>query len=50
MVFVIVPFEVDSYVLLRIEINLEFLFASHNSNEVVNILFIGIFDTKIVDN
>ena len=40
----------DSNVLFCIEINLEFVFASHNGDEVVNILLIGIFDTKAIYN
>ena len=40
----------DPDVLFCIEINLEFLFASHNGNEMVDILLVGVFDAKVVHN
>ena len=40
----------DPNILFCVKINLEFVFASHNRNEVVNVLFVGVFDTKVVCN
>ena len=48
MAFEIVPFEVDLNVLFCVKIDLEFVFASHNRKEVINVLFVGVFDTKVV--
>ena len=48
--FIVVPFKVNSNVLFCIEVNFESVFCLHDFNEVLGVLFVDIFDSKIVNN
>ena len=48
--FCVVPFEVHSYVLFGFPINIERVFGTDTGGEMINVLFVGVFDTKVVDH
>ena len=48
--FGVVPFEVHPDVLFSFTINFKWVFGTDTGNEVMNVLFVRIFDTKVVDD
>ena len=46
--FGVVPFEVHAKVLFGFPINFERVFGTDTGNEMINVLFVCIFDTEIV--
>ena len=48
--FCVVPFEVYTYVLFGFPINFEQVFGTDTADEMINILFVCVFDTKVVDH
>ena len=47
--FVVVPFEVHPDVLFGFTIDFEWVFYTDTGYEVINVLFVYVFDTKVVD-
>ena len=48
--FVVVPFEVYPDVLFGFPIDFEWIFGTDTGYEVIDVLFVCIFDTKVVDH
>ena len=48
--FCVVPFEMHTYVLFGFPINFERVFATDTGDQMINIVFVCVFDTKVVNH
>ena len=46
----VIPFEMHSYVLFGFSINFERVFGTDTGDDMINILFVCVFDTEVVDH
>ena len=49
-VFVVIPIEMDSDILIGKKIDFEGIFFIHDADKVLDVVIVGVFDAKIVDH